>query len=228
MATDAKTTLVRVCTRLLLTVAIAALAAPAAQAIDVGSEITEQPQSVQRPQVVQIEWTGVSLDPQVLVERRHGLSWVTEARDGAGDVLLEHAGEGLWSARWQPTYYSPSGTYRIRVEGIGYALTSNEFRVRPCHCVIPHRLRARWHEGAFRLSLRAEYAPGPTGTFRSLPSWVTTGAPVVRVMRDGRRIGSLRLSYRRGKFRGTWRGPNRPRNSVVFQLVSLTDGFGNN
>ncbi len=54
-------------------------------------------------------------------------------------------------------------------------------------------------------------------------------------MRDGHRIGSVRLRYRRkvasrpatGKFRGSWSGPRGPRHSFVFELVSLTDGFGN-
>lgn len=218
--------------RLALGVGTAALAmAVGAHASDLAAEISAHPRDVRRPAVVGIEWAGA--DPlNVIVERRHGLRWVTEARDRSGEVLTEGLGEGAWSARWQPTYYSPSGTYRMRIEATGLALTSGEFRVKPCLCVLPGALRARWHRGRFRLSVTADYAPAPAGTFRELPRWVTTGRPLVRVLRDGRRIGSVRLRYRpeeneRGRFRGTWPGPRGPRNSVTFQLVALTDAFGN-
>jgi hypothetical protein len=234
MDTDAKTTPVRVMTRLVLTCAVAMLGvAPAAQAANPEPEIREHPQGVKRTEIVRVEWAVGSPPaasdafPKVFVERRHGLRWVTEAREGTGRVLLEHAGEGVWSARWQPTYYSPSGTYRIRFEGADYALTSNEFRVRPCRCVIPHQVRTKWREGRFRLRVKAEYAPGPPAGFRPLPTWVTTGRPLVRVFRDGRRIGSVLLRYKRGGFRGSWRGRRGSRDSVVFQLVALSDGFGN-
>ena len=226
MATNPKTTL-------LLTLAVAMLAAPATAQAE--PTIREQPQDVKRPEVVQVAWEGGSLpvDPQVFVERRHGLRWVTEGRANTGDVLLDHADEGVWSARWQPTYDSPSGLYRVRVEGADYALTSDEFRVRPCQCVIPNQVRVGWRDGRFRLRMTAIYAPGPPTGFRSLATWVTTGRPLVRVYRDGRRIGSVRLRYdqpvsgERGAFRGTWAGPRGQRNSIVFRLVSLTDGFGN-
>lgn len=205
MAISAKTTLGAV---------VAALAlAPAAYA----AEIVEQPANVERGEVVGVAWTGGAAD--VVVERRHGLSWVTDAPE----VLVEEEGDGVWSAHWQPTYFAPSGTYRIRVDG----LTSEEFGVRPCACVLPNQVKARWRDGYFRLSLTAEYAPPPPGGFAAFPRRVTTGRPLVRVMRDGRRIGSVRLRYQRGKFRGSWRGPRRPRHSLVFQLVSLTDGFRN-
>ena len=76
-------------------------------------EIIEQPRSVKRGEVVQVVWTGGSPDEaeaeRVVVERRHGLSWRTEASGGTGQVLLEDEGDGVWSARWQPTYYSPVG-----------------------------------------------------------------------------------------------------------------------
>ncbi len=122
--------------------ALAVLAlAGVAQAADSVPEITEQPQSVKRGEVVQVEWTGGSPDgaeaERVVVERRHGLSWLTEAIGGTGQVLLDDEGDGVWSARWRPTYYSPSGTYRIRSSG----LTSDDFRVRPCYCVLPNRVR---------------------------------------------------------------------------------------
>jgi hypothetical protein len=93
--------------------------------------------------------------------------------------------------------------------------------------VIPDRLRAKWRNGRFRVRVTATYAPGSVAGFSLAPSRVTTGRPLVRVLRDGRRIGSLRLRYRRGSFRGTWPGPHGPRHSIVFQLVSLTDGFRN-
>ena len=233
MDTETKATAVRVRMRLALTVGAAALVlAAGAHASDQAAEISAHPQDVRRPQVVRIEWTGT--DPvNFIVERRHGLSWVTEAHDGSGEVLIERGGEGAWSARWQPAYFSPAGTYRMRIEGTGLALTSGEFRVRACLCVLPDQLRARRHRGRYRLSVKADYAPAPAGTFRELPRWVTTGRPLVRVLRDGRRIGSMRLRYRaaadgeRGRFRGTWPGPRGPRNSVTFQLVALTDAFGN-
>jgi len=231
MATDPKTTLVRA--RAVLTAAVVALSAvPAATAAAAEPAILEQPRSVERAQVVRIEWTAAApqeagdLFPEVLVERRHGLRWVTEVREGAGQVLLSLEGESVWSARWQPTYHSPSGIYRIRVGG-DHALTSNQFRVRPCSCVIPNRVRSKWRNGRFRVRLTAEYAPWPGAGLNLLGSRVTTGRPLVRVLRDGRRVGSLRLRYDRGAFRGTWPGPWQPRHSVVFQLVSVTDGFGN-
>jgi hypothetical protein len=101
---------------------------------------------------------------------------------------------------------------------------------------VPNRVKARWRNGRFKLSVTAEYAPAPAAGFPSLPKRVTTGRPLVRVMRDGHRIGSVRLRYRpkvasrprgRGKFRGSWSGPRGPRHSFVFELVSLTDGFKN-
>jgi hypothetical protein len=124
MATRAKNT---------LGAALAVLAlAGVAQAADSVPEITEQPRSVKRGEVVRVVWTGGSPDvaeaERVVVERRHGLSWRTEANGGTGRVLLDDEGDGVWSARWQPTYYSPVGAYRITVDG----LTSDDFRVRPC------------------------------------------------------------------------------------------------
>jgi hypothetical protein len=205
MATSAKTTLATA-------VAALALAVPAQAA-----EIVEQPRSVKRGKVVRVVWTGESSD--VVVERRHGLFWLTDEPE----VRVEELDDGLWAARWRPTYFTPSGTYRIRVAG----LTSDRFRVRPCACVLPNQVRARWRNGRFRVSLTAEYARAHPRGFTALPRRVTTGRPLVRVMRDGRRIGSVRLRYRRGKFRGSWAGPRRPRHSLVFQLVALTDAFKN-
>jgi hypothetical protein len=107
------------------------------------------------------------------------------------------------------------------------SLESDDFAVRPCECVIPGRVRSRRRDGGFRLRVRAEYAPASTGDFRLPAAAVRTGRPVVRVLRNGRRIGSVRLRYKRGAFRGKWAGPRGPRDATVFQLVSLTDGFGN-
>ena len=207
MAISAKTTLTAV-------LAVLALAA-AASAADLVPEILKQPRNVQRGQVVRIAWTGEASN--VAVEHRHGLFWLTDT----SEVVVEEEGDGVFSARWQPTYFTPSGLYRIRVDG----LTSEEFRVRPCWCVLPNQVRSRWRKGRFRLSLTAAYAPPPPGGLRTLAKRVTTGRPVIRVMRDGRRIGTVRLRYKRDKFRGSWRAPRGPRHSLVFELVSLTDRF---
>ena len=218
MGISAKTTLV---------FAAAFLFAPAAQA----AEIREQPTNVRKGHVVRVEWLAESpvgaAVPKVFVRRRHGLRWKTQAREGTPAVVLEDLGGGAWAASWQPTYYSRSGLHRIRVEGAGYTLVSEVFRVRPCRCVVPHQVRSEWRDGRYRLQMTAEYASAPVRSFLSLPKEVTTGRPVVRILRDGRRIGSVLLSYRNGKFRGSWAGPRRPRNAYVFQLVSLTDAFGN-
>jgi hypothetical protein len=227
-AIGAKTTLLRVRTRLVLSVVAGALfVAPAAHA----AEIVEQPRNVRKGEVVRIEWLGeTSSDaspPEVVVERRHGLRWVTHARLGAAGVLLDSLGEGRWRARWQPSYSNPSGFHRIRVGGSDDALTSDPFRVRPCRCVVPNPVRAKWRNGRFRLSVTAEYVPPSARGLVPLPRVVTTGRPVVRVLRDGRRVGSVLLRYRRGRFRGSWPGPRGPRASIVFQLVSLADAFGN-
>ena len=213
MAIRAKTTLA----------ALAVLAlAPTAHAADPGFAV--QPADTVRTQVTRVEWAAPGdSSPQVVVERRHGLFWVTEARDAADRLLVAYESDGVWSARWQPTHYTPSGTYRVRVD----TLVSEEFAVQPCECVIPGHVRSRWRKGAFRLRVRAEYAPAATGDFRLPAASVETGRPVVRVLRNGRRIGSVRLRYRRCAFRGTWAGPRGVRDSTVFQLVSLTDGFGN-
>ncbi len=223
-------------TRVLLTAAMAALAAAPTAAADPG--ISEQPADTVRTEVTRMEWLGEApgqTAPQVSVEYRHGLSWVTETRPGAGNLLVAYEGDGVWSARWQPTRYNPTGTYRIRVGGVrqtssstaDVTLVSDVFSVQPCACVIPGLLRSKWRKGKFRIRLTAEYAPASRGQFRLLPAAVRTGRPLVRVLRDGRRVGSVRLRYARGAFRGTWRGPRGPRHSVVFELVSLTDGFGN-
>ncbi len=227
MATDAKTTPAQVVTRLVIAAAVATLAVAAvAQAAGPLTAIVDQPRSVERGDVARITWTGEGSD--VSVERRHGLFW----RADAGDVVLKDEGDGVRSALWHPAYHTPSGRYRFPYDGI----PSATFRVRPCSCVIPGQVRARWRDGRFRLSLTAEYAPPPFNSFHVRPKRVTTGRPVVRVMRDGRRVGSVRLRYRprvaskphgKGKFRGSWRGPRGPRYSLVFELVSLTDGFNN-
>ncbi len=227
MATDAKATPARLAKRLVLGAAVAVLAVAAvAQAADPPTAIVDQPRTVKRGEVVRITWTGGA--SEVIVERRHGLFWRTDA----GNLVLKDEGDGVQSALWQPAYYTPSGRYRFRVDGVASAT----FRVRPCVCVIPGQVRAKWRKGRFRLSLKAEYAPAPFRGLHVRPKRVTTGRPVVRVMRDGRRVGSVRLRYRprvaskphgRGKFRGSWRGPRGPRYSLVFELVSLTDGFNN-
>jgi hypothetical protein len=214
----------RVRARVLVTLAAALIAAPAAHAAE--PAIVEQPQGVERTQIVRVGWTAETPAPEVIVERRHGLFWVTQASAAAGDVLLAGS-DGAWSARWRPGYHAPSGVHRIRVEGEGYALTSDEFRVRPCDCVVPNQVQSKWRDGRFRLRLTAEYGAGPRRGFAALPTKVVTGRPLIRVLRDGRRIGSMRLRYRRGAFRGTWTGPSKPRHAVVFHLVSLRDGFGN-
>jgi neutral ceramidase len=174
-------------------------------------EIREQPLSVRRTQVTRMEWIGgsprVARDwfPQVFVERKRGAGWRVEAREGVGELLLVHEGESVWSARWQPTRYTPAGTYRIRVAGArqaadgpsGYEVVSDDFRVRICRCISPGLVRARWRRGAWRLSVPAAYDPGPSAGFRLLPVWVRTGRAVVRVLRDGRQIARVRLRYRR-------------------------------
>lgn len=196
--------------------------APTAQAADPAFSL--QPADTVRTKVTRVEWTApADSSSQVVVERRHGLSWVAEARDAADRLLVAYEGDDVWSGRWQPTHFTPSGTYRVRVDTV----VSEEFTVRPCECVIPGPLRSRWREGAFRLRVNAEYAPASIGEFRLPAAVVQTGRPVVRVMRNGRRIGSVRLRYQRDAFRGRWEGPRGVRDSIVFELVSLTDGFGN-
>ena len=174
-------------------------------------EIREQPLSVRRTQVTSMQWVGGSPRvaenwfPQVLVERKRGRGWRLEAREGAGDVLLMHEGESAWSMRWQPTRYTPSGIYRVRVQGLRqaaeglerYELGSKQFTVRLCRCVSPGRLKARWRRGAWRLSVTAGYDPGPARGFRLLPVWVQTGRAIVRVLRDGRPVAKVRLRYRK-------------------------------
>lgn len=206
MAIDAKTT---------LALAALALVVPA-------PEIREQPIDTPRTDVARMEWTGGSAS-DVSVEYKHGLDWVTVASGLAADDEVD----GARSVEWQPGRESPVGDYRIRVEGEDFALVSDDFDVRPCRCVIADAVRSRWRRGRFRLRLTAEYAPAGIGGHRLLRAPVETGRPVVRVLREGRRVGSVRLRYRRGAFRGTWPGPRGGQNSVVFQLVALTDGFGN-
>ena len=176
---------------------------------DPEAEIRDQPDSLRRTDTARMEWAGgsprVPRDwfPEVFVERRHGLEWVTEAREGRGELLLLHEGESVWSARWQSTRYSKLGTYRIRIEGtrqasegpVDYKLVSKEFRLRLCRCVTPRRLKARYSGGAWRFSVIGEYDPSSAG-FRLLPVWVRTGRAVVNVLRDGRRIARTRLRYR--------------------------------
>jgi len=203
-----------------------ALAAPA-QAL--GAEITDQPADTVRTEVIHVAWTDESPEaaPQVLIEHRHGLDWETAADDDTATLTVRDDGDGLWSARWLPTRYTPSGAYRVRIEGEGYSLVSDVFEVEPCECIVPGPIRARRRDGVFRLRMTADYAPLTAGGFLLLPKTVQTGRPVVRVLRDGRRVGTVRMRYRSGAFRGAWKGPRGPRNSLVFQLVSLTDAFGN-
>jgi hypothetical protein len=219
MAIDAKTTLTTA-------LAVAALALPAsAHAAD--PAISDQPTDATRVQLTQMRWIGESASQSVSVEYRHGLEWMTITRDGADDLVLTDEGDGRWSVAWLPSPDSPSGTYRIRVEGDGYTLVSDEFDVAPCDCLVANPLHVHFRKGAFRVRLTAEYLLGAAAGFPREPLAVDTGRPVVRVLRNGRRIGSVRLRYTRGAFRGVWRGRRGPRHSVVFALVSMTDAFGN-
>ncbi len=185
------------------------------------AEIREQPADAVRTQVVRVQWTGAA--DEVVVERRYGLDWVT----AASDLPAQQGADGIWLARWQPGRDAPAGTHRIRIVAAGETLLSDEFHVRPCECVLADPLRSKWRDGRFRLRLTAEYPSAGHGDFRLPSAEVQTGRPVVRVLRDGRRIGSVRLRYRDGAFRGTWGGPKKPPGLIVFRLVSLTDGAGN-
>ena len=93
-------------------------------------------------------------------------------------------------------------------------------------CVLADPLRSKWRDGRFRLRLTAEYPSAGVGDFRAV---ALKFGPAGRwcVLRDGRRIGSVRLRYRDGAFRGRGAGPKKPPASIVFRLVSLTDGAGN-
>jgi neutral ceramidase len=179
--------------------------------VDPEPEILEQPLGLRRTQVARMEWTGgsprVAEDwfPHVFVERRRGRSWRLVAREGVGELLLVHKRDSTWSLRWQPTRYTPVGTYRIRVEGLRqtaaglekYELGSEEFRLRICRCIAPRLLRARWARGAWRLRVTAGYDAGPAAGFRLLPVWVETGRATVRVLRDAREVKRVKLRYRR-------------------------------
>jgi hypothetical protein len=180
---------------------------------DPEASIREQPLSIRRTQVTRMEWSGGSPQvaenwfPQVFVERKHGATWRLEATEGTGDVLLMHEGDSVWSLRWQPTRYTRTGTYRIRVEGMRqtadglerYELGSHEIEVGVCRCISPGLLKARWQKRAWHLNVSAAYDPGPLGGFRLLPDWVATGRPVVRVLQDGHEVDRIRLSYAKDK-----------------------------
>jgi len=210
MATDAKTTLALTFLALIVPSAGSAL------------EIREQPADVRRASIARVEWIGAPA-AEASVQYRHGLDWVTVA----SDLPLQDEGEDVSSASWQPGRQTPAGTYRMLIEGAGEPLVSDAFTVRPCRCVIPRPVHSHWRDGRFRLRMIAEYTPVGTGEF-ALPSEpVETGRPLVRVLRDGHRVGSVRLRYRRGAFRGTWAATRQRRAAVVFRLVALRDGFGN-
>jgi hypothetical protein len=210
MATDAKTT---------LALSLLALIAPSATA---GPEIQEQPANVRRADVARVEWIGASA-ADVFVDYRHGLDWVTVA----SDLPPQDEGEDVSSASWQPGRQSPAGTYRIRIEAADDTLVSEGFTVRPCKCVIAGPVRSRWRQGGFRLRMKAEYLPAGVGEFKLPSQPVQTGRPLVRVMHDGHRIGSVRLRYTDGAFRGTWSARRQAQDAIVFKLVALRDAFGN-
>jgi hypothetical protein len=210
MATSAKST---------LALSVLALIVPSAAS---ASEIREQPANVRRADVAHVEWTGAP-EAEASVEYRHGLDWVTVA----SSLPSQDEGQDVSSASWQPDREAPAGTYRMLIEAAGETLVSDDFTVRPCKCVIPGQLRSRLRGDRFRLRLTAEYAASGIGELSLPAAPVETGRPLVRVMRDGRRIGSIRLRYRRGAFRGTWPTPREPRDATVFRLVALRDGFGN-
>ena len=232
--------------------------------------VDRQPDSVRRAHVTRMDWVGGSPRvaegwiPQVFVERKSRSGWRLETREGVGDLLLAHVEDSNWSMRWQPTRYTPLGTYRVRVEGMRqaadglerYELSSAEFKVLPCRCVSRSMLKARYSKGAWRLSVTAAYDPPPVAGFRFLADRVDTGRAYVRVLRDGRKVGRVRLRYRkdaevlrrrvfvknvdgrelpvttrepvdRGAFTGKWRGRRGKPHQMVFELVSLRDKFGN-
>ncbi|MEA2494819.1 MAG: neutral ceramidase [Thermoleophilaceae bacterium] len=167
---------------------------------------TDVPPKLPRGQVVRLEWSGgsplVARDwfPRVSVERRSGSGWKLVAREGAEAVLLKHEGGSVWSARWQPLYSTPRGTYRIRVVGnrqaggvVPYALTSKTFAVTPCVCIDSG---SSGGSSNGRITMTLGYAPGPKDGFRRLEDWVRTGRHVVRVMRGKRLVGHIVLRYR--------------------------------
>ena len=210
MATDAKTTLALTALALIVPSGTAAL------------DIRDQPADVRRAEIARVEWVGAPA-AEASVEYRHGLEWVTVA----SDLPPHDEGEDASSASWQPGRQTPAGTYRMLIEAAGVPLVSDEFTVRPCRCVIPGPVQSRWHGGRYRLRMTAEYAAAGAGELTLSREPVQTGRPLVRVLRDGHRAGSVRLRYRRGAFRGAWAAPRKPPASMVFQLVALRDAFGN-
>jgi hypothetical protein len=191
--------------------ASAAIGAPPAQIPPddpAAAMVSDLPATSARGQVVRVVWQGgspfVARDwfPKVAVERRDGPGWKLVASEGAEGVLLKHEGASQWSARWQSTLTSPTGTYRMRIGGnrqangrlAPYSLTTGSFELKPCACLKPGPLRVR-RDGS--LSLAIAYTHDSQDGYRLLPDVVQRARPLVRVLRGARVVKRLRLHYRR-------------------------------
>lgn len=171
---------------------------------DADPAITVQPSDIQRREQALVEWIGGSPDvargwiPSVQIQRRAvDGTWLTVAREGTGEVLLEHAetepGVNTWRARWEPLVSTPAGAYRVLIDGRRqaasladeeFALVSDTFTVSPCTCIVPGELAITAHPGAVSVSVSATYRE-PTDALRYQASTVRTGNALVDVRTQG-------------------------------------------
>ncbi len=179
---------------------------------DLAVSALRQPSNVARLSTVVFEWRGGSPDvptgwiPAVTVQRLDGNAWVTVAREGSGEMLLEHRapalGDNRWSARWQPMHDAATGTYRIAVAGTRmsesgaerYTIDSQTFTVAACtSCLVAGALNTTSAAGATSLALKVTYRID--GGFRLTPGVVTTGNATVAVVKNGSVVSTLELGF---------------------------------
>ncbi|WP_336002175.1 neutral/alkaline non-lysosomal ceramidase N-terminal domain-containing protein [Halorientalis halophila] len=111
--------------------------APVGDGGDDGAIETQPPETVERMDVVTLEWRGGWSgkdrpvgDPFVSLERRTGGGWETVTSDlGLGFVWT--AFWGHYTARYDVPPDLPTGTYRFRVQAANYELPSRAFEVVP-------------------------------------------------------------------------------------------------
>jgi neutral ceramidase len=145
--------------------------------------LTDQPDdAVERMGVVEVGWRGGEGgqdrpvgEPFVVLERDTD-GWTSVATDLEFGFVWTEA-EGDYTARYDVPPDLPTGTYRLRIRGARYDLTTDPFAVRPSTGLRLRGVRAEPHGDGTRLAFEAQNpAPDPDRNLRTRPVRPTGGS----------------------------------------------------